>query len=355
MRFAFTLTFLHVLLVSLAGASAEPSQIEADVDRLARQFRLRTYQVFRHNRPEYDRRLAWVERELTKQRADGFTQQEVDRLRRWIDAVESTPPYPGAALPDYDAQTIAVIPRKVFPVAPSSPSVSEIQPSPATVTHPEISIERVPPSVDLREKHPVTLDDDVSVQRLRVRESLRLPTRSTPSREVASHRWRVPQVVTNQESLSSGSSETTTPPRRSVQPTVDVRADLPTVEAGPVNLTVLRAKIRSYNLSRSALENELLEDPFSDSETMELVVQQLGNLLNDYRLVNLYYGSLSTSAQARLEAPVEIASLLQLAEARCRELQRGDVHRSQESERLATLVHRIQELTFDFHSDRELP
>lgn len=358
MRFAFTLTFLHVLLISIAGRSAEPAQIDADVERMARQFRLRTYQVFRHNRPEYDRRLAWVEKELTQQKADGYTEQEVERLRQWVDAVEATPPYPGAALPQYDqAVTSTVAPqRKVPEIGKRTPAVSSpLESAPGEVTQPKLLIQRVPPSVELPEKHPVPLDDDASAQRLRLRDSLQLPPRPKSSREVSSHRWRTPQVITNQEDTTRESIRATAPADHLVEPTVNVRADIPPSDAGPVNLAVLRAKIRSYNLSRSALENNLLDDPFSDSATMEAIVRQLGDLIADYRLVNLYYGSLSSMAQARLESPVEIASLVQLAESRCRELQRNDVELSQESDQLATLVQRLQELSFDLHSDQDLP
>ncbi len=85
---------------------------------------------------------------------------------------------------------------------------------------------------------------------------------------------------------------------------------------------MLSARIRSYNLSRAAVEDQLLANPEWDLDKMETIVASCSQLLQQYRFLRLYYdasrqGERASQGALPSEEPASMDSLLQLVEDRC--------------------------------------
>jgi hypothetical protein len=89
-----------------------------------------------------------------------------------------------------------------------------------------------------------------------------------------------------------------------------------------VNVPMLSARIRSYNLSRAAVEDQLLANPVWDLNKMETIVASCSQLLQQYRFLRLYFdasrhGERASPSVLPSEEPASMDSLLQLVEDRC--------------------------------------
>ena len=136
-----------LLCVAIAGMGCSVHAAQVDLESAARQFRIRTYQQFRTNRDEYDRRIH--ESVLLQRQVRGGKVSPSDAIQRLIDARSPLHPKPVAdraqtpTQPDrvsLEPPSVAPIPSGVLQLSPSQGVVTkQVPPTHSSTTSTDVT------------------------------------------------------------------------------------------------------------------------------------------------------------------------------------------------------------------------
>lgn len=293
-RILWTSFVLILLLPSCVGA-AEPG----DLATAARRFRLQTYQTYRSNRVEFDRRNAAARRVLDEWKRGGEAADEMAAALSWFARAQQTGL--GMPLPEYpvrdDQPTASAQSVDLSTPPPTMGGESDQSASPFRDQTPN-PIETAPTT-----EPDIVLDADFvappigQVDLPRIRSLSRSQTASVRDKPFGSVTMRetVPLVTTNRPTFAA--------PPLSANALFETR---PTVDATPpFDLNVLSAKIRSVNLSLQKTEQDLSEDRAWALGEIEAVAKSLARQLREYDFVMTYYDVTPEPYRSRLSEPRE--------------------------------------------------
>ncbi len=310
---------LPILALSLpVRVAADPSPL----DTAARHFRMQVYESFRTNRPLLDHRLATADALLRDWRERGAPSGEIPDLVTWFrQATEVARNRDASPIPQYipirssdspaeepptqidGVPSAGVVPSQDGPSAASRPSAPDItqsiprQPSPAAPPQARSSgNQRTPPPArpHNRRKPPDELPP------LDVNEFA--PEKPLPRHLATGDRLPSIRLQTSsaRQTSASHSLVAPAPPTRVdeyMEPTPHAAAAQPT----EVDLGVLSAKIRSFNLSLQAVESELLPDHEWTVAALEGQLHDLTQLIDAAGLLQIYYEAIAYEQRELLE------------------------------------------------------
>jgi hypothetical protein len=293
-------TILILILALPAGATAGTDA--NPLEDAARRYRIQVYESYRLDRPALDQRLQAAESLLDAWRDRGAPDDEIDHLIDWFRraALSSSWTLAGGS-PEYLAP--AAVRASAQPAAGGDRSTNPTDSSAVPGATSPIPLRRSAAANDSQtESHSAQPDD--------------LPPLSSPDLiperpivEVPPLADQLPSLRLRAAAPGKPPTETRAAPATSLESYVaPIRSSASTRQA-EVDLEILTAKIRSINLSLTAVEAELAGDRESTVEQLEAVVQDLTRLLDAADLVRLYYLAIPAEQRDRIEPLIDLGSI----------------------------------------------
>ena len=340
----FWVAFVFVAVLTRASAEESP------VDSVSRQFRILTYQQFRSNRTEFDRRIAAAEQVTAEWKQHGEPADRMAEIVDWFKVAQKSQRLPTkpnyrktSKIPahhdsikqlDHEPPDKVVIQNQIQPTPQNVQQENtpkpikqldheppdkviiqnQIQPAPKNVQQENTPVaplksNSTKPLLASDFTSPRIKDTEVRVTRKPVFSQRR--RRSAPFSEIRTHEPE-PSV-----SLAGPKQSFIEPPSDDglfVQP--------PPIEntKPPFNLEVLTAKIRSLNLSLTQIESDLAVDREWPLVDLEATTKQLAKLLREYDLVMTYFNVTPPRFHSQMMVPLEPTTSVALLAQRLFEL-----------------------------------
>lgn len=276
---------------------------------IARQYRIQTYDRFRNDRRELDRRLRASQSLLDDWQDRDAPEDEIPDIILWFQrathATRSAQPVP---LPAY-----TVKPRR--PKSASQGLQTPVTPVPSREKPPQTGTRvhgetrpLVEPNFSRTAPRAATADGDRPDDLAPLNPSDLSPERS-PSPNL--QRTAPLPTVRLQASLRNSESLVSRSIKAAPATSVDEHAALTRSPKrhSDVDLEMLAAKIRSLNLSLTAVESELANDVDWEIGELEAVTSELTHLFTQVNLARLYYDAIPYEQQELIEPIVDVGPL----------------------------------------------
>lgn len=337
-----------VFVAVLTRASAE----ESSVDSVSRQFRILTYQQFRSNRTEFDRRIAAAEQVTAEWKQHGEPADRMAEIVDWFKVAQRSQRLP--TKPNY--RKTSEIPAhhdaiKQLDHEPPDKVViqNQIQPAPQNVQQkntPE-PIKQLDRDHEPRDKVAIQNQIQPGSQNVQQENTPVTPLKPNSTKPLLASDFISPRikdtkvrvtrkpVFSQRRRRSDPFSEVRTrepepsvplagPKQSFIEPPSDdgLFVQRPPIEntKPPFNLEVLTAKIRSLNLSLTQIESDLAVDREWPLVDLEATTKQLAKLLREYDLVMTYFNVTPPRFHSQMMVPLEPTTSVALLAQRLFEL-----------------------------------
>ena len=366
MRHAGSIVWICLFIVAAEGQAGD------NVERLetsARRFRMQTYESFRLNRRELDRRLQWAERIMSTWKSRGARQDDIPGIvELFRHTANILPGAADAALPSYPVRPARRKPKPrrslASPPAPPTDRDPRVNPSPHTDSPAATLTPR--PSSRARLRSPRNNRHNLSAlspaPTAESATSIDTPSGAPPAL-VAS-----PPFVSQPSDVTAEAVESL--PRAQIRaPHVveDPPRDEPLMPANPtdiveyseltrlptsstelqIDLDVLEAKRRSVRFSLAAMEAELTENDDWTIDELEAAASDLSALVNAASLVQLYFTVIPEPERALIGPPADTLPTQALFAQRVFEtrIKLVDEIRNENSPSTADELHRLKQIS----------
>ena len=342
----FWVAFVFVAVLTRASAEESP------VDSVSRQFRILTYQQFRSNRTEFDRRIAAAEQVTAEWKQHGEPADRMAEIVDWFKVAQRSQRLP--TKPNY--RKTSEIPAhhdaiKQLDHEPPDKVViqNQIQPAPQNVQQkntPE-PIKQLDRDHEPRDKVAIQNQIQPGSQNVQQENTPVTPLKPNSTKPLLASDFISPRikdtkvrvtrkpVFSQRRRRSDPFSEVRTrepepsvplagPKQSFIEPPSDdgLFVQRPPIEntKPPFNLEVLTAKIRSLNLSLTQIESDLAVDREWPLVDLEATTKQLAKLLREYDLVMTYFNVTPPRFHSQMMVPLEPTTSVALLAQRLFEL-----------------------------------
>ena len=277
----------------ILGWSVAAAQTDRDIEPVARQYRIGTYQKYRHDRKTYDQRIALAQQLLDRWHARGATPDEAALVIGWFNQAQTAARLPPLPLPgqhrsqeptwddlgDVIIESMPAIPLGVVSAAPASSSTVVLS---RPALRPKRHLATVAPIP--RPAPAAELGELLAAGASTVPDTLRDPSPAAAWRSVSGPPRSAPASTTSSAQVRPGATAAVKPTRQNVR----------------IDVNLLRQRIVDHNLSVRALQDQLETGTQWRLSNIELAVDRLDYLTQQRELWSLYTGIVESGQQPLL-------------------------------------------------------
>jgi hypothetical protein len=268
------------------------------ISKAIRRFRMQSFQSFRSNRREYDRRVSYAQDIIRQWSRLGAPASERSSLLEFLDQA-AVAARRGQPMPKFEFSKAAMSVKVHRRANPAGSDRRRKRRAPTDIVAPELPVlprqpdrDWAPPRAGKTNRTVASLSTVRLESRVPRATRYRMASRPVPA-----------SPITHQQRSSSPAAAISSKTARGN-----------TADESPVDLTLLAARIRASNLKLSEVESELMARGQWDVQRLEPLVHQFDEILSGRRLSRLYYDALNDSERKQLftaiSPPQPVLSLL---------------------------------------------